>query len=509
MQAANRVFKNTMFLYMKMAITVFSSLYATRLVLAALGANDFGIFALVAGLISMLVFLNSAMSISSQRFMSFAKGKQDLQEEKSVFNISTVLHIIIAFIVVVFLELLGPYLFDNVLTIDPDRIATAKLIYQFMILSTFFSILAVPYDAVINANEDMLFVAILGIFESFFKLGIAIYITNIVGDKLIVYGYTMATLAIIIMFIKLIYSYRKYEEVTINLNKYFDKRLFKKMYTFAGYTFIGNSTQMIMSYGQGIVLNIFFGTIVNAAQGIVGQVSGQLGAFALTMSKALNPMIMKSEGSGNRQLMLEASFTGTKISFFLLIFFYVPVIIEMDTIFSYWLVTVPEYVIIFGKLLLFRNLIEQLYITLYASILSVGNIKSFQVYNAVLNLFPLPIAYLFFTLGYSPVSIYIIFIFYSLFQGAIYIYYAKKECGMSIRLYFQDVVYKSIMPSLIIFLIVFFVHMLFNDELSRLGAVMFTNFFTFLFVIWFFGLTTNEKEFIFQLVLKMKKKVYG
>jgi len=492
---------------MKMAITVFSSLYATRLILDALGVGDFGIFALVAGLISMLIFLNSAMTVSSQRFMSFAKGKEDLKEEKSVFNISIVLHILIAFIVVAFLEIVGPYLFDNVLKIDLDRVETAKTIYQFMIFSIFFTIISVPYDAVINANEDMLFVSVLGIFESFFKLGIALYITYSTGDKLIVYGYLMASISLITIISKGFYSHRKYIEVEINIKKYFDKVLFKKMYSFASYTLLGISTQMISGYGQGIVLNMFFGTIVNAAQGIVAQINGQISVFAFTMLKALNPMIVKSEGSGNRKLMLDASFIGMRMAFYMLMFFCIPVILEMDTIFDYWLVSVPEYTIIFGTLLLFRNMFEQLYVTLYTSILSVGNIKHFQVYNAVLSLLPLPIAYIFFSKGYGASTIYVIFLFYSLFQAGIYIYFAKKECGMSVKYYFKEVVIKSIILFIIVFSIVSIPHFIIKDEIYRLIVVFGLNFITFISIIWILGLNKIEKYFILQMILKIKKKV--
>jgi len=490
-----------------MAITVFSSLYTTRLILDALGTGDFGIFALVGGLISMLMFLNGSMTLSSQRFMSFAKGKNDFNEEKTVFNISIVLHLGIAFIMIALLEIAGPYLFNNVLTIDPSRVEAAKMIYHFMIFSTFFTIVSVPYDAVINANEDMLFVSILGIVESFIKLAIAFYITSALGDKLIIYGYMMASISFIVMIIKSIYSHRKYDEVTINIFKYFDKVLFRKIMNFAGYTMLGLSTQMITSYGQGIILNMFFGTIVNAAQGIVAQVSGQLGVFAFTMLKALNPMIIKSEGSGNRKLMLDASFIGMKMSFYLLALFYIPVLLEMPTIFGYWLVNVPEYTIVFGTLLLARNLIEQLYVTLYTSILSVGNIKYFQVYNSILNLLPLPVAYIFFTLGYLPSTIYVIFIVYTLFQASIYIYYANKECGMLVKEYFKKVVVKSIIPFVFIFLIVYIPHSIIVDELYRLLIVIVVNFISFTIIIWKFGLVNMEKVFILQLFNKLKSKV--
>ncbi|MFK5938703.1 MAG: MATE family efflux transporter [Sulfurimonas sp.] len=489
-----------------MGITVFSSLYATRLVLNALGASDFGIFALVAGLISMLVFLNSAMTVSSQRFMSFAKGKNDEDEEKNVFSISVILHILIAFIIVALLESIGPFLFNGLLNIDITRIETAKILYQFMILGTIFTILSVPYDAVINANEDMFFIAILGIFESLLKLFIALYITEIQNDKLMVYGYLMASVIGILLLIKGFYSHKKYKEVHFNIKKHFNKILFKRMYSFAGYTLIGISTQMITSYGQGIVLNIFFGTIVNTAQGIAAQINGQLGAFALTMSKALNPMIVKSEGAGNRELMLKASFIGSRIAFYLLILFYIPVILEMPTIFKYWLVHVPEYTIVFATLLLVRSLIEELYITLSTAIFSVGNVKHFQIYNSVLNLLPLPIAYMFFSFGFKPYIIYIIFIFYALLQGSIYIYFAKKECGMSIRLYFKEVVIKSVIPFILIFAIVSVPHFFILNDFYRLLSVIVVNFVVFSFVIWNIGLSAIEKEFVLQLILRMKKR---
>ncbi len=505
MHSANKVFNNTMFLYMRMGVTVFTSLYATRLILNALGASDFGIFTLVGGLISMLVFLNSAMATASQRFMSFAQGKGDPREEKSVFNISVLLHIGIALLLAIVLELLGPYFFNHLLNIDPERIDTAKMIYQFMILSTFFTVLSVPYDAVINANENMFFVAVLGVFESLLKLGIAFYITQISGDKLIVFGYLTALLSVIVMVIKSFYSHRKYAEVEIHIKKYFDKALFHKMTSFAGYSFLGMSTQMIANYGQGIILNIFFGTIVNAAQGIVAQVSGQLGAFARTILMALNPMITKSEGAGNRELMLKASFAGSRISFFLLIFFYIPILFEMPLIFEFWLVNVPEYTIVFCTLLLIRNLIEQLYVILSDSILSVGNIKSFQIYNSILNLLPLPLSYFLFSLGYPPYALYIIFIFYTLLQGSTYLYYAKKECGMSLKSYFDEVIIKAAIPFAIIFAIVAVPHFLIESDLYRFVSVIAVHTISFFITVWLLGLSEKEKAFILQRVSRKKR----
>lgn len=497
MEAANRVFNNTIFLYIKMIVTVFASLYSTRLVLEALGTSDFGIFNLVLGLISMLLFFNAAMTQSSQRFMSFAKGKGDIDEETHIFNISTFLHFIIAIFLVAVLYFIEPILFDNVLKIETDRIEAAKMIYRFMIISTFFVIISVPYDAVINAHENMLFVAVLGIFESLLKLAAAVYITYYsFYEKLITYGKLIVFITIILMMVKAIYSHIKYEEVRINFRKYLDKFLLKKMSSFAGYTFLGTATQMITNYGQGILLNLFFGTIVNAAQGIATQLSGQLATFAMTMLKALNPMMTKSEGSGNRELMLKASFTGARISFFLLTLFYIPVLIEMETILGIWLIEIPPYSVIFLKLLLIRNLIEQLYLTLGTAIISVGNIKSFQIYKSLLNLLPLPIGYVLFDKGAEAWAIYVIFIFYAIIQGVLNVYYAKRMCDMSIKEYLINVVFKSLLCFFIVFCISLLPYYFVENHIIRFMSVLVTSFIAFVFITWILGLNTYEKEFI-------------
>jgi len=508
MKAANRVVKNTMYLYARMGITIFSSLYATRLILNALGVSDFGIFNLIAGLISMLIFLNTSMTQASQRFMSYAQGKGDKKEQVSVFSVSMMLHLVVAILSIIILELVEPFLFEHVLKIDLDRVDAAKTIYQYMVVSSFFIILSVPYDAVINAHENMLFVAILGIFESFLKLGIALFITYTLSDRLVVYGLLALCLSIIIMLIKVIYSIKKYEEVQLNIKKNFDRLVFHKMSKFIGYTLLGSVTSLVANYGIGLVLNVFFGTIVNAAQGIVAQVSGQLGAFANTMMKALNPMITKSEGAGNREMMLDASFVGAKIAFFLLVFFYVPILLEMPIIFKYWLVNIPDYTIVFCTLLLLRNLVEQLYLTLGTAIISVGNIKHLQITNSILNIFPLVISYILFSLGFQPYYLYIVFFVYALLQGGIYIFFAKKECGMSLEKYFKKVVFRSLFPSALIFVIVAIPHVMMQEGLERLLTIIVINLFVFPSVIWLFGLTELEQQFVKQVVDKIKIKMH-
>ena len=507
MEPAHRVARNTGILYARMAITVFVSLYTTRLILGALGEDDFGIFNVVGGAIGMLMFLNNAMAGASQRFMSYAQGAGEINRQKQIFNVSIVLHVAIAIVIFFILEGAGYFLFNGILKITEARILTAKLIYQVMIVSTLFSIISVPYDAVINAHENMLLFAILGIVEAALKLLIAFFILNATFDRLEVYGILMAVLSVFLFILRQAYCRHYYTECSIQIRKYFNKSLFKEMTSFAGWTFLGSTTSLLGNYGQGIVLNMFFGTIVNTAQGISGQVSGQLGAFASTMLKALNPVIDKSEGAGNRSMMLRASMAGTKISFFLLMLFYIPVLIEMPYIFKLWLKNVPDYAVIFCRLLLIRNLVEQLYTTLTNSIAAVGNIKKFQIYSSSLYILPLIVSYFIFLLHYPPYFLYYVFLLFSILSLGVTIYFAKINCDLSIPVYFRTIVLRCFVTFIIIFSLSVIPVIFMNEGIPRLVFVMGISLISYLITIWFVGFANDERAKAHQILKALMDKL--
>jgi O-antigen/teichoic acid export membrane protein len=503
MQATHRVAKNTGILYARMAITVFISLYATRLVLSALGVADFGLFNVVGGIIAMLGFLNSSMAAATQRFMSFAQGEGDLEKVKRIFNMSIVLHAGIAVLMVLFLEIAGYFFLNEILNIAPDRLEVAKIIYHFMVVSTFFTVLSVPYEAVITSHENMLFYAILGILESVLKLGIALYLTYSAFDHLIAYGFLMAALSIFLLLLRRIYCHRTYAECVFNFRKYYEKGLLKEIGSFAGWSLLGSASSMIANYGQGIVINVFFGTLVNAAQSIAAQISGQLGVFSLTLSKALNPLIDKSEGAGNRAMMLKATLGGTKISFFLLSFLYVPFIIEAPYILKLWLKSVPDYTVIFCRLLLLRNLIEQFYMPLTNALGAVGNIKKFQIVNSVLNIIPIIVSYIFFSLGFPPFSLYISFILFSLLMLFNVLYFAKVNCGLQVKEFLKTIVFNCFtvfLPTIAVSSIPIFV---IDNEFIRFVVVCLVGCISYLTAIWLFALSKEEKILVSNLKNKM------
>lgn len=507
MQAAHRVAKNTVILYGRMAITVFISLYATRLILAALGAADFGLFTVVGGVIAMLGFLNDSMTTATQRFMSFAQGSGDLEKVRRIFNMSTILHIGIAIVLVLILEIAGYFFFHGVLKISPNRIEVARLIYQFMVVSTFFTVISVPYDAVITSHENMVLIAILGIVESLLKLSIAFYITHSTNDHLVVYGLLMAFLSVILLIAKRVYCQKKYSECSISIRKYFDKHLLIELGSFAGWSLLGSSSSMVAFYGQGMIINIFFGTVVNAAQGIAAQISGQLGVFAVKLMSALNPMIDKSEGAGNRELMLKATMMGSKISFFMLGILYIPFLLEMPNLLELWLKNVPEYTIVFCRLLLIRNLLEQFYIPLITSINAVGKIAKFQKVSAFLNITPFVVSYICFSYGYSPTSLYIIYLCYSLLMFCSVLYFSKKYCDLSIIFFLKKIVLKCLIVFVLSMFLSSLIYLSFTYSISRIIGVFILSISSFLFFVWIIGLSDEEKRLVKKIFNLLHNKI--
>lgn len=507
MKAAKRVAMNTGFLYARMAITVFISLYSTRLILAALGTEDFGIFNVVGGAIAMLTFLNIAMTTATQRFMSYAQGEGDETKQKYIFNVSILLHFIIAIFVILLLEVGAYFLFNGILDLPEERIGAAKIVYQIMLMSTFFTIISVPYDAIINAHENMLFVAILGIFEALLKLSIAIYITYTAYDKLIMYGILMVLLPILILFVRGIYCHKKYTETVINPKKYTDRNLFKEMMGFASWSLISSAASIISMQGVSILLNSFFGVIVNAAQGVTNQVSGQLMAFSNTMLKALNPVIVKSEGEKNRKQMLRASIIGNKISFFLMAVLSIPVVIDMPFIFNFWLKDVPEYAIIFCRLSLLRAALNQLTVTFPTAIGATGKIRQSSFWNSFIYILLLPVSYFTFVCDLPPYMIYINLIFMALGLAISHIYFVKKECELDIKDFIKNVVIRCILAATITLILSSTPLLFMRESVLRLLLIVLINGISFITLAYLIGLHGDEKRIIEEGAKTLFKKI--
>ena len=508
MSTASRVAKNTGYLYAKMGITMFISLYTTRLVLNSLGDVDFGIFNIVGGAIAMLGFLNAAMARATQRYMSYSEGEGNKDKQKQIFNISIVLHAAISILVGVVLLVAGYFFFHGILNIPPDRQFAAQVVYGSLIVSTMFTVMSVPYDAMLNAHENMRYYAIVGIIESLLKLAVAFAVVYTFSDQLIVYGVLMAAIPLITLTIMRIYCHRRYEECVWAPRRYFDRGLMKEMTRFAGWNFISTTLSMVGYYGQGIVLNYFFGPLLNAAHGIVTQLNGQLLVLSNNMLKALNPVIVKNEGAKNRHKMLDISLFGNKLSFFLLLFPAITFMIEAPVILKWWLKNVPEWTVIFLYLCLVKAIIEQLSITLHTTVLAHGKIKGFSLWTGLLYILSITCSAFLFSIGFPPVWLYISsIIFIAIGLGICRLYYCNKLCGLSIKTFISGVIVRSVLLFTVVFGISYGIKLIIPySDILRFLCVLFASTLSLLLGGYTILLNKTEKEMMRNAITGLKNR---
>lgn len=500
MSVANRVIKNTGFLYAKMGITIFVSLYTTRLILNALGTSDFGIFNIVGGAIAMLGFLNAAMSKATQRFMSYSEGEGDVEKQKSIFNISMVLHFVIALILGATLLIASYFFFNGLLNIPAERIYAARVVYYSMILSTMLTVMTVPYDAVMNAHENMFYYAIVGIIEALLKLLVAFVVVYSLEDKLVIYGALMSGVSLIVMLMMRVYCHRKYDECILAPRKFYNRSLMREMTSYAGWNLLGNSSGIIYGYGSNIILNNFFGTVLNAANGISGQINGQLMAFSNNMLKAINPVIVKAEGSGNRQQMFKTTFIACKFSVLIYSFLAVPFIVESPFILKLWLKNVPPYTEIFLQLMVIQVMIEQVSLPLETAIAAIGNVKVYNVISSMILYCSVLFLFFAYKNGLPPETIRYIAIVVAICQMSYKILYCSKHIQMSVKQYVNEVLIRCMVVVVTSLVLSYSISYLLESSILRFCIVVSVSFLVQLFTFYTIVLAHDERKVLIALV---------
>ncbi|WP_276165318.1 hypothetical protein [Zobellia alginiliquefaciens] len=505
MTPANRVIVNTAILYGRMVLTVGVSLYSTRLILDALGSTDYGIFELVAGIIAVLAFLKNTMATSTQRFLSFYQGKNDIENQKSVFANSLAMHVALGLLIVVVLALLESYLFEHFLNIAENRIYAAKIVYRTMLASLLFSMINVPFMGTLVAHENLLFVAVVNILEALLKLAIAFILISLQGNRLIAYSYLMAALAFVTLILYVVFCIRKYDECSLK-NTQINKEQIKELSSFAGWNLFGALCGLGRTQGLAVLLNIFFGTVINAAYGIANQLSAQMYFLSATMLRALNPQIMKSEGVDDRERMLRLSMIASKFGFFLVAIIAIPAIFEMNCILKFWLKDVPEFTTIFAQLILVSILLNQITIGLQSALQATGRIKLYQTVVGGVILMTLPVAYIFLKMGFPPYYVFVSYLCLEAIGVGLRIWIAQKIAQLSVPLYLKRVMVVSIVPLIsniaICWLITRNLEMEYRFLLTGcLSAIVFTT------SIYFYGLYEDEKTLLTKFFNTIMNKV--
>lgn len=504
MATANRVIKNTVFLYFRLIVTLVVSLWTTRIVLEALGIDNFGIYNVVGGAIALLGFFNASLSTSSQRFLSYAEGQGNKYRQIIVFNCCFILHIAIGVIISILFILTGIIFFNGVLNIPENRVFAAKIVYASMGISTIASILSVPYEATVNAHENMKYYAFIGIVEVLLKLLIAFLVIYVDSDKLIIYGILMASIHILTFLIIRTYCHNHYRECVFNLTRYVDKPTIKEIGAFAGWNLLTSSSSIVTQYGLNIIINHFFGVIINAAQGIASQVSGVLSNLSTNALKALNPIIVKSESQANRDRMLYISMIGCRVSFFIFGLLSLPIMLNVRVILTLWLIEVPQWTEVFCQLAILRILLEQLTFALNTSIMARGKIGKYNIYRSLFNLLPLIIIPILFIFDLAPYWMYIIWIIcWSCIGGIITLLFCHTLIGLSIKYYMQTI----LLPCLLIWCLAYGVGIGLLNPHHSLGYNIIVSLFCFIGYMtlsWFWIFTRNERQLITG-ILKRKK----
>jgi O-antigen/teichoic acid export membrane protein len=489
-----RIAKNTFILYGRTIIIMLISLYTTRVILDVLGVNDFGIYNVVGGVVSMAALINQSMTSATQRFLNFELGKNNADRLRQIFSVSLIIHFALAFIILILGETIGLWFLNTQMNIAADRMVAANWVYQCSLATFIVNLISVPYNATIIANEKMNVFAYISVLNVTLQLVIVFLLKWILFDKLIAYAILMLLVALMVRLIYGWYCSRHFQECSFVICR--EKSLYKEMIEFAGWTFVGSSSGILMGQGVNILMNIFYGVAVNAARGISMQVQHAITSFISNFNTAINPQITKSYASGEHKYMVFLVQKSSKISFFLLLLLSLPVLLDTQTILSIWLKTVPDYTVIFLRLALLYSLLRSFSSTLITSVSATGKIKKYQLIVGGIQSLNFPIALLFLYYGFEPYVAYIIAIVLEFFCLVSRLCLCRKLIGLSIKYYLTNVVFNALFVAGLSAVIPVLLYNSMDAGIIRLILTISISILSCSFAILYVGCSNNERKWI-------------
>lgn len=492
-QNNSRIARNTLMLYIRMFFMMAIALYTSRVVLNTLGVDDFGIYNVVGGFVTMFTFLNAAMAGATQRFLNIEIGTGNHERLSRVFSTSVNIHLIIALIILVLAETVGLWFVITQLKFPPERQTAALWVYQFSILSTVFAILSVPYNATIIARERMGAFAYISMLEAVLKLGIVYLLVIGHLDKLKLYALLIFLVQVIITSTYNVYCYRRFPES--HYRRIWEKPLMKEMISFAGWNLFGNLSVVGFTQGVNVLLNIFFGPAVNAARGVAVQVQSAIRGFTTNFQTAVNPQIVKTYAVRDFTYMHKLIFTSTKLSHYLLWVISLPVLFETQQVLVWWLKTVPDHTVAFVRLMLLIAMVEGIANPLITGANATGRIRTYQIIVGSLLLCIVPVSYAALKLGAPPEGVFVVHLAMALIAHGARMWMSRPLIHLSIRRYTVRVLVPIAVSSAVSLILPAVVYKLMDPGLMRFLLVSLACVVSSGIVIYGLGLSPGERTF--------------
>lgn len=503
-----RIAKNTIFLYFRQILILAVSLYTVRIILKALGEEDYGIYNAIGGFVAMFNILSGALSVAISRFITYEMGQPNVTTLRlqQIFSSSLLIQIVLGIFICLLIGTFGVWFIENKMVIPADRMEVALYVLWFSALTFFISLLSVPYNALIIANEQMKAFAYISIVEAILKLAVAALLLIVPTDKLWIYAIAMMMVALLVRSIYAVYCKRHFPECHFVWT--FDKRLLSQIFSFSGWAFLGNGVVVLKDQGTGILLNIFGGPVVNAAQGIAMRVNAAVYSFVSNFMQASNPQITKNFAAGNLDAMQSLIVRSGKFGFYILLLILLPLCANINYVLGIWLTEVPVHTANFVVLILLYSLVDCFVSPLLTGVLAQGNIKSYEIALTFIYLVNFISSYICLKMGMVVETVFILNIIFKACVFMTLLLHSRSKYGLSILRFFKA----CIIPSAIVFLISsLFVFVLPEIETMNLGyfvmetsaIVIFTG-----ITIWVAGINKKERFYIINM-LKDKLKRFS
>ncbi len=489
-----RIAVNTVAIYCRLVLSSGIALFSTRYVLEALGEEDFGLYNVIAGVVALFSFIASTMATTTQRFISFTMGSApDTGRIREVFGSSLCLHVVVAFVVAAVVLLGGWLLIDNVLSIPQGKHSDALFVLVSVCFGLVGTIVSVSFEALLMAHENIVFVSVCQMFNTLVKLGGALLLLYLEADRLRIYAVIMACLPFLLLLMEGSFCLKRYPESRFGVGELGRPVVFKEIGRFAGWVMIGTTCGTLRAQGVSIILNLFWGVVINAANGIATQVSSTLMFFSTSITTSLRPQLVKSAGEGDWNRMNTLVFAACKYPLLLLTLFGIPLIVAMPFVLSLWLKTVPDYSVVFCRLLVLSALFNQATIGLTIGMEACGKVKLIHTIVGGSFLLVLPVGYFFAHIGFPPQSLIWCIVINEIVASILRIILARRLIDLNVSRFFSDVLLRSGAVVAVLFLISYFIWNSVTPGLPMFLILCLTDFILFIVLTLVLGLNRHER----------------